>query len=128
MPRLATILYPENSKPVVTNFVGGYAFIGSPLPLNHNSNIANRIKIIPNNENKIDKIISRLVPLYDYMKSLKADPDIFKNIKNSEWKFISKFFMRENMIYERYGNFDLDNTERKLYRFIKAIEGINYGK
>ncbi len=78
--------------------------------------------------NKIDKIISRLVPLYDYMKSLKADPDIFKIIKDSEWKFISKFFMRENMIYERYGNFDLDNTERKLYRFIKAIEGINYGK
>ncbi|MGA2141757.1 MAG: 6-hydroxymethylpterin diphosphokinase MptE-like protein [Brevinematales bacterium] len=72
---------------------------------------------------KTDKIISLLAPLHDYLVNLEADRGIFNKIRNSEWKFLDKYFMRENMIFERYGNFDNNNVERKLFRFIKAIEG-----
>ena len=74
---------------------------------------------------KTDKIISLLGPLHDYLLKLEADRGIFQKIRNSEWKFLDKYFMRENMIFERYGNFDNDNVERKLFRFIKAIEGVS---
>ncbi len=76
---------------------------------------------------KIDKIIHLMGNIYYYLKSLPADRGIFNKIKDSEWKFINKYFMRESMIFERYDNFDKENIERKLFRLIKAIEGVKNG-
>ncbi len=77
---------------------------------------------------KIDKIITMLKPLGNYINELEADPAVFESIENSEWKFIRRYFMREKIIYERYGNCDKINIERKLHRLIKAIEEINHEK
>ncbi len=77
---------------------------------------------------KIDNMISQLKLIYDYMKSLDVNPSFFQSIEQSEWKFLQKYFMREMLIYERYENFDKFNIERKLFRFIKSIEGVFYDK
>jgi hypothetical protein len=76
---------------------------------------------------KVDKIISQVLVMGGFVRSLPGDQSLFKNIENSEWTFLKRYFMKEQVLFERYGKLDRNQIERKLERLIKNIEGMNHG-
>lgn len=75
---------------------------------------------------KISKIIQRLNLFKDFITMLPADSTIFNSIEGSEWGFAQRYFMREKLLFTRYGNLDQENLERKVYRLVKNIEGLSH--
>lgn len=73
---------------------------------------------------KVDKIIVCLKKLQDFLLKLRVDTDIFDIINNSEFDFLTSYFMKSKVIFDRYENFEKDSIRRKINRLVKNISGV----
>ncbi|OHD54938.1 MAG: hypothetical protein A2Y33_03010 [Spirochaetes bacterium GWF1_51_8] len=70
------------------------------------------------------KILAGFNELLNFIRKLGIDNEMFARIKASDFAFVNRYFMREKVIFERYGNLEGYHLERKSYRLIKNLEGI----
>ncbi len=99
--------------------------------LKKNGQKIDRKKLFDNqliDSNKIDKIMTSILQLGNFIKQLKSDKSIFEAIDTSEWTFLGRYFMKDRVIFERYDKFDKAQLDKKIYRLLKNIEGITNGE
>ncbi|QJR20898.1 hypothetical protein BREVNS_0148 [Brevinematales bacterium NS] len=70
----------------------------------------------------LHKIQKRLEALKKELQGYVFDDGFFEKIRALGQEFLERYYMRERMLFERYGNRDTISLERKTYRLIKAIE------
>jgi hypothetical protein len=72
----------------------------------------------------VDKLIYNLKNLGCFVDNLGVVPSVFDKIEKSEFGFLNRYFMKEQMVFERYASFDELNFKRKVRRLLKNIFGV----
>ncbi|MCX7881713.1 MAG: DUF115 domain-containing protein [Brevinematales bacterium] len=70
------------------------------------------------------KVKEGLIHIKERLRTFPCDERWYERIGEMGYVFLERYFMREKMLFERYGNHDRVSLERKTYRLIKAIEGL----
>ncbi len=72
----------------------------------------------------ICKVTESLAKVRDFIGQLPGDEGMFSVIEASEFGYLGRYFMKEKMVYERYGKVEPVILERKLKRLQKNIDGV----
>jgi hypothetical protein len=87
---------------------------------------AELLKILPNNlmtAKKLDKIMGSLEDFRRFALGVQnLGNALFERIERSDFSFLRRYFMREKVLFEKYGNFDSQQVERKFHRLHKNLE------
>ena len=71
-------------------------------------------------------VIFNLKKLSDEIRGLPINHGFFEALQRFGKDFLTRYYLRERMLFERYENFDILSLERKTFRLIKAIEGLGH--
>lgn len=73
---------------------------------------------------KLKKIAVSLAKMAKFVNDLIAGDGLFRAIEASEYGHLNRYFMKEKMVFERYGKVESAVLERKLKRLKKNLDGV----
>lgn len=73
---------------------------------------------------QLNSLARELDDMRQYLLSLTVSSDIFEKIENSEYPYLSRYFLKEKMMWNRYEQWDELLIRRKIRRLSRALQGV----
>ncbi len=95
---------------------------GSNLPNRERLKTLSQTKFVQKSEKR--RLLKLLREMNDFIQNISLQSTLFEQIKHSEYSFLIRYFMKEKIVFDRYGKVDSNILDRKLNRLKKNLGGV----